>query len=879
MRGGLFIWWEGERPAATNFPERSSFSPTEFEDTRHLLSEGDWLSIGGEHTAGEPFARYEVTVPAPGRYELWARKFWKHGPFRWRFDERPWEVCPHSIALADNTDLMTHTCANWVFLGDVELAQGSHVFELRLLPQEGNSYTAAFDCFVLSAVPFMPNGRLKPGERWGLADEGYFPYEPGTDPFSDEALLDLRWLNESAAGESGFVRRDGSDLVLGSGEQVRFWGVNIGPNNLEQARHSLDYLARRLAKLGVNLVRIHGPIFDPSGDPAAVDEDRLDAIHYAVAAFKREGIYSVLSFYFPLWFEVQPHYGIPGYEETDNKLPFALIYFDDRMQEIHRSWARALLTTPNPHTGRPLAQEPAVALLELVNEDSFFFWTFNKENVPPVHWQRLERRFADWIGERYGAAEAAFAAWEGERLPEDDPERGRMGIYEVWHLTGDGLASGGPGKAARAADQARFLAEVQRVFYARATRHVKEELGAGCLVTASNWTTADPRTLDALERYTYTAGDVLDRHGYFQGAHGGEGAGYSVGVGHTFESLAAVSVPEQVPLQFLEVERYPKMISEIGWPSPNRFRADATLLTSAYGSLQGLDAVCFFVVNSNSLADGSVTKFGLGAPVIAGSFPAAALQFRRGDVAEAEPVVYEVVDTSDLLARRGPGAWAAPSLDDIREEEVPDESSTAVNVGRVDPLAFYVGRVVRAYGAEARQAEMGELARHIDRHRKLVTSATGELSWRYGDGLVLVDTSRSQAAAGFLSAAGRIDLTDVSFECDNEFASVAVVSLDAKPLATSRRFLIQAVTEDRPHGFRTEGDRIAHLGGRPFGMRKVNARVALRLDGEAPIRVIALDESGYASARPVDVRGGAGGGPVEIELAEDAMYHVVIRSQ
>ena len=36
-----------------------------------------------------------------------------------------------------------------------------------------------------------------------------------------------------------------------------------------------------------------------------------------------------------------------------------LLYFDERMQEIYKSWARGLLRTTNPYTGVPLADEPA----------------------------------------------------------------------------------------------------------------------------------------------------------------------------------------------------------------------------------------------------------------------------------------------------------------------------------------------------------------------------------------------------------------------------------------------------------------------------------------------------------------------------------------
>jgi hypothetical protein len=872
---GDYVWWEGESPTQTNFPERTPFSAETFEATRHLLSGGDWLSNGGERSGDEAYAVYQVDVPGEGEYELWARKFWKHGPFRWRFDGDEWRVCGADVALADDTYLRTHLGANWVFLGDVTLTRGPHRFELRLLAERGESVVAAFDCFVLTREAFVPNGQRRPGERSGLADAGFFAFEPATDRFTDDALLDLRWLNEPTAGQSGFVRSEGNDFVLGSGEKVRFWGVNTGPNNIMQPHSSLDYLARALAKRGVNLVRIHGPIYDRHGDPERVDAERLDALFYAVAAFKRQGIYTDLSFYFPLWFEIKPDYSIPGYETIDNKLPFALLYFDERMQRIYMSWLRALLTTESPYTGRPLSREPAVAIIELVNEDSFFFWTFSKANIPAVHWRRLEERYGHWLAERYGSVEAALTAWEGERLPEDDPATSHAGVYEIWHLTRDGIAAGGPGKVKRVGDQVRFLTELQRGFYAKTRSYVRDELGSGSLVAASNWAVADPGMLDALERYTYTACDVLDRHGYFGGRHEGEGASYSVRVGHTFESLAAVTSPRDVPLQFVDVDGHPQIISEIGWPNPNRYRADATFLGSAYGALQGADGIFFFAIDSNWLNPGSMGKFGIGSPVMAYTFPAAALQYRRGDVREVGPVVHQALQVDDLYAMKGSDAWPAPALDQLRQQDIPDGMPQAVAAGPLDPLTFYVGRVARTYDADAGESNAVNLAPYIDRGAEAVRSSTEELSWHYGDGIALVDTPRSQGAAGFLAQAGKIDLADVSIECGNEFASVTAVSLDGQPLVTSRRILIQAMTEERPYGFATDDGRITSLGGRPFGVKELDIRVQLRLDDTLQTRVVALDENGYATGQPVRIRASATA--LEIELAPDSIYHIVTR--
>ena len=625
-----FVWWEAEQTGDTNFPNRTHFSPQRSE--AHLLSGQNWLTNDGPRGRGEDeaYARYSVRVEQAGEYHLWVRKFWKHGPFRWRFNEREWATCGRNIALADSVTLRKHLVANWVSLGTVTLEEGAHRFEVRLLAEPGEAKTAGFDCFVLSRAPFNPRGKLKPGERTGLADEGFFAWEPGLDPLHAGAMLDLRHLNESVAGQSGYVTRDGDRLLLGDGSEARFWAVNVNNANASQDAHSVDYLADKLAKLGVNMVRYHTPVFASQPDGSRVNAKKLDRLHYLVAAMKKRGIYTSLSTYFPLWVRVEPQFGIAGYEGFDNKHPFGLIYFNERLQQMQRLWFDQMLNTPNPYTGVPLGRDPAVAMVELVNEDSCFFWTFNHASIPPVQWRKVEERFGAWLIARYGSIEAAQKRWGGARQDSDAPDEGRMAVLEAWHMTGDGVKAGGAAKRKRMSDQVRFLAALQRDYYAQGKRYLNETLGYKGLVTASNWNTADWRTLDAIERYTYTATDVSDQHGYIGGVHEGGGASYSVNAGDTIEHRSGLRDPNSLPIRVRQTAGMPHMISELGWTNPNRYRAEGPILSAVYGAQQGVDAVVLFIVHSNYVDDQQMEKFAWSSPVIANSSPAAALIYRRG---------------------------------------------------------------------------------------------------------------------------------------------------------------------------------------------------------------------------------------------------------
>jgi hypothetical protein len=870
--GADYVWWEGEKPTATNFPAHSPFAPSTFPNRADQLSGKDWLSTGGKRGDAVLFAKYKIAVPKEAEYSLWVRKFWAHGPFRWRFDSQPWRICDSSFGLADDTPLKKFVNANWVSLGKVKLAQGEHPFEIQLLANQGDDTACAFDCFVLTPGLFIPNGKLKPDERSGKADDGYFPFEPMADPFSPDAQLDLRGLNEKTAGQNGFLKRIGDHFALGDGTPVRFWAVDVSVANASQDRASVDYLARKLAKLGVNMVRFHGALYDKA-DPTRIDAKQLDNLFYLESAMKREGIYTYLSFYFPLWLNASdPHLNLPGYDQLKNKHPFALLYFDPRMQQIHRGWAKQLLDTPNPYTHLTLAQDPALGIVEIVNEDSFFFWTFTRKNIPAEQWNELENQFSQWLIAKYGSVEKAEENWGGRGLAQDSANH--AGLYEAYAMTAGGVQRFG---AKRIGDQVHFLADTQRQFYASTSAFLKNDLHFGGLVNPSNWFTSDPNLLAAVERWTY-AGDLIDQHGYFTPKLSGEGSGYSVRAGHTFKSRASVLEPDATPLRFDRTAGYPQITSEIGWLNPNRYRADAVFLASAYGSLQGIDGLFFFAVDNNYLRATSWNSFGVASPIIAGAFPAAALIYRRGDVRRAEPVVSQIVNPADLFAMKGAATWSGNALDELRKKDIPPGGMATGEVSKIDGLSPYVGSVVRSFSPDVGKSFEKDLTKYTDRTGKTVTSLTGELHWDYGIGIARMNTPLAQGATGFLSKNGRINLGDVDIQCNNEFATILVVSLDGRPLKESKKVLIQATTQEQPYGFRTEpdgtgGERIIDLGEAPFGVKKIQATVWIKGAGGA---VTSLDENGYPRGAAKQVQS-ASDGSTRIDLAPDAIYQVFIR--
>ncbi|MBN1419958.1 MAG: hypothetical protein JXP34_14350 [Planctomycetes bacterium] len=709
---------------------------------------------------------------------------------------------------------------------------------------------------------------LGPALRAGEGD-AWFPFDPKPDDFA-ESPMDLRFLNEKHAGEHGFIAAKDGRFVLGSsGRPIRFWAVN-GPGGETRDRAALGRTARMLAKYGVNLVRSHGAVFDKDGE---VDPRSVKRVIAIVEAMKAEGIYTHLSIYFPLWFT--PRAGHPWMEGYDGKThPFAALMFNPKFQEKYREWWKALLTTPSETTGKPLVREPALMGLELQNEDSFFFWTFNADRIPDAQMRILEERFGDWLARKYGSIDAAFKAWKGLRVKRDGPAEGRVSFRPLWNIFNE--------KTARDRDTTAFLFEVQTQFYRDGAAFLRK-LGFKGLITASNWATASPEVFGPLEKLSYATCDFIDRHGYFDCNHEGDEAAWSIRNGHTYSDRSALrfeagdpTKPRQFvhPVMDPQYDRKPSMISETTFCRPNRYRSEAPLYYAAYGALQESDCIVHFALDGDRWAVKPrffMQQWTLMTPAMMGQFPAAALIFRRGLVGAGKVLAEVKLNEGDLLDLEGTPLPQDAALDELRLKDVPEGTELAPGQ-RIDPLIHYAGRVEVSFVTGRGSTKLTDLSPFVDHENKTVTSTTGELKLDYGDGVLTIDAPRAQGASGALRAAGKVDLEDLVIASEMELGHIIAVSLDDRPLATSSRILVQVMSEEEETNRRVEQvsatvKRIANIGTDPWRVRRLQGTVRFKRADAAKLAVTALDFNGY----PV----GPAGTAQEFRLLPATMYYFV----
>lgn len=871
-----YIWIEGEE-ATTHSPDLStnhSFVP------RHPALSGG-VSLGGSGTAGETFVEFETTIPEAGTYDVTFRKFWHHGPFRWRFGDDDWQVVDR-LALMDNIGLdRIHMNINWVFAGSVELPAGPVTLRLEQI-KDG---PFVIDCLVISKEPFFPQGALKPGERSGKQAPGFFAWEPPPDPLNADNPLDLRHLNEAAAGQHGFVQRDGDRFTLGNGEPVRFWMVQADLRDMQNRQ--IDRWARRLAKYGVNLVRMQ--FSDFFNARAHADEEafsaQLERLHYVVAALKQQGIYAYFGHLY--W---QTHNDInaaihPGFDQEN---AIALLIFSERFQDWYVDYVRALMEPVNPYTGLSLAADPAVAFFEIWNESNLLFWTFNPQRMNPVEVALLEASFADWLTARYGSPEQALDHWGPDRHAQvrtpDRLDEGRMGLYSIGHLGGADWAVAQRVEQ-RAADQLRWMIESTMDFYQQMTDRLRTEVGLGSLMAGSNWKTVDERLLGGLDRHTYTATDVVLRNAYFSPDYAPDGNPrfHAVDEGDTFRGFSALKPPATPgPLFTPLIADHPFMITENNWTRPLRYRAEWPVLVATYAAMQGVDGWNFFTLGSAEWQH-TMAVWDLNNPTILGQFPATALMFRRGDVTTPDTAaVHEHINLNDAYRFKGTALYAGGGRDVLWVDRIGDkEGAAASGPSLIDPRAFWVGPVRQTFSEEPSRVDAVDLQNYIDEDKHQVRSLTDELAWHFDLGLVTVQTVRAQGTTGFLKDGGRLEFPALTIESQNAYGTLLAVALDDRPLRTSQRILVQAATWDQPYGFATEPqadgfERITQQGGYPLNVEKIDARITLK--GSGARRVTILDENGDRTDRPATTTLDDNG-DLHIQLPADAIYTLIEAAQ
>lgn len=265
--------------------------------------------------------------------------------------------------------------------------------------------------------------------------EGWFEW-PFVEALPGSAL-DASSLNHMPAGINGAITVKNGVFVTGSnGERIRFWGCNLSSNEAFVDAETADRLAKRLAQGGINIARLHhldnpwsvdsaGSLWTPgSKDRIRIDPSQLDKLHRLIAALKEQGIYSNINLKVSRTHTVED--GFPPSIESTPQFQKRIDYFQSQIVDYQKDYARQLLTTVNPYTGLSPVDDPAVAIIEINNENSLLGMRTRDIGaglhlIPEPFAGELKGLWNSWLKDRYDSSESLRKAWAPKQADSISP--------------------------------------------------------------------------------------------------------------------------------------------------------------------------------------------------------------------------------------------------------------------------------------------------------------------------------------------------------------------------------------------------------------------------------------------------------------------------
>ena len=205
------------------------------------------------------------------------------------------------------------------------------------------------------------------------------------------------------------------------GERVRIWGVNLSFGaNFPTHADAVD-VATRLAAAGVNSVRCHHMDTSrwPRGiwnaqDGKTIEPEALDRLDYFINELAKRGIYVNINLHVG-----RAHSEYLSLPPTNRNYDKISGIFTPALVNAQKQYARDLLTHVNRYRNVRYADDPAVAFVEITNEDSFFMWSSEEtlRMLPRYYARILRNQFNAWLRGRYGSDDVLGAAWAQGTLP------------------------------------------------------------------------------------------------------------------------------------------------------------------------------------------------------------------------------------------------------------------------------------------------------------------------------------------------------------------------------------------------------------------------------------------------------------------------------
>ena len=629
------------------------------------------------------------------------------------------------------------------------------------------------------------------------------------------AVYDLSGYLDAPAGKDGYIRVEGEQFVNPDGSRFRPWGVNLMANFFFMPKDEAEQVAKDFARFGFTCVRFHsidawqsGFLFSNPKNTTEWDAEKLDQFDYFVAQLKKHGIH--FTFTLNAYRSFRKEDGVADYDTMGFGKP--TYYFDPKVQEQYVDFSRRLLTHKNPYTGTEYRHEPALMWIELLNENSLFeAWAFGRlvpkeNNTASIAWKPLTPYYADelctlwneWLAKNVSLEQrrewAKALGSGGDRVPQTSGND--------WVKCSD----------EHFAAESRFFFELEKTFFDKMKKFLKEELGVKALITGdadhNDWISQFPHQIAFNMQ-----GDFMGGHGYWEHA--------DYGPPLTLRKHNAM-VNDPLDSSYNQFARTPMKgrpftINETNAFFPHRYAGEHTPILTAYALFQDWDGIHWFNWGNGQRRDAGKRPETLGTSTDAVRFANvifSGLMFHRGDIEPAKKTVVRTLTRSE-------------ALDSLRWNRADHRPFFTKEFALTTPFQHKVlWQLVDDNDPDRQQTYP------VKASLRNIESDTGQLIWKNADdkkGVVMMNSPKTQGAIGFIGGTSE-QLGDMDIAVENDHAIVLLASLDNKPIREASRLLLLAHSLYKSTGFEweVEGKTVKNLGTLPTVILPVKGAVKLK---------------------------------------------------
>ncbi len=718
-------------------------------------------------------------------------------------------------------------CDNW-FRRPMVLPNASPVWKTELAGSPAGLYLSAFplkkkvrridfrlaaanSAWIIAAASFSDGRAEFPAPEPLVVKSGpeWLPIQ-----FKGETVkgspLDFSCFRDLPAGKHGrIVSNAEGHLVFENApeKRIRLFGTNlVGTANFLE-REDVERFLSAIERLGYNTVRLHhfeeGILKRDAADSVTLDPTKLDQFHYLISRLKERGFYISLDLYASR--KLKPGDNIPEFDNTGDYSMKNLVCISPAALENWKSFARNLLTAPNPYTGMTLAEDPVLCSMNLVNENPLTgIWNHARSSRAA---QKLYRqKFEEYL--------------RSQKTAPDGKSVTRNGLF------------------------IEFLNALQLRCIKEQMRFLKEELGVKALLTDLNcyaeYSLAGVRSeLDLVDHHQYWD------HAQFPGKRGGKL--------QIFHNESAIARQGGLPRSTMPVRVFgkPFLVTEFNFCLPNTYRVEAPALLGGYAALQDWDGLYRFAwAHGRENLRNAIRKLSMHDTMNNVQAQMADrilyMLFVRGDVKAAGPAVAFEFKPEQVRALKGNSRAGRypPKFQMLglfcRIGSLP-QCKSFPGVQKVDPLRKNWEKHLpwEASAALNDLIQGGEIA-----------SSTGELTLNTGAKSMRIVTPASEVLTGENRMTGKV----IASAQLNGYQTVALHSLDGRPLTESGKLLLIQLTDltNSELSFTDASRRIlTSWGKRPHLLARGSAELVLALPRK--MRIVPLELDGTLSKQELPV--------------------------